>query len=82
VDDELSPEDTVASVLELQAEVVRISDDIIARNDDPTTLAAEAPFGPPARPLRWILVHLVEELGRHAGHADILREQLDGAVGR
>jgi len=32
--------------------------------------------------LRWILVHLIEEMARHAGHADIVREQLDGAVGR
>ncbi|MFJ9697530.1 DinB family protein [Kitasatospora sp. NPDC101183] len=32
--------------------------------------------------MRWVLVHLIEETGRHAGHADILREQLDGAVGR
>jgi Protein of unknown function (DUF664) len=32
--------------------------------------------------LRWVLVHMIEETARHAGHADILREQLDGAVGR
>jgi hypothetical protein len=32
--------------------------------------------------LRWILVHLIEETARHAGHADILREQIDGSVGR
>ena len=32
--------------------------------------------------LRWILVHLVEELARHAGHADILRELIDGETGR
>ncbi|MGI9600996.1 MAG: DinB family protein [Acidimicrobiales bacterium] len=32
--------------------------------------------------LRWILVHLIEEIARHAGHADIIREQIDGSVGR
>ena len=32
--------------------------------------------------LRWVLAHLVEETARHAGHADILRELLDGTVGR
>ncbi|MFJ2578954.1 DinB family protein [Kitasatospora aureofaciens] len=32
--------------------------------------------------MRWVLVHMIEETGRHAGHADIIREQLDGAVGR
>jgi hypothetical protein len=31
--------------------------------------------------LRWIYVHMIEELARHAGHADILREQIDGATG-
>jgi len=31
--------------------------------------------------LRWIYVHMIEETARHAGHADILREQTDGATG-
>ena len=31
--------------------------------------------------MRWIFVHMIEETARHAGHADILREQLDGATG-
>ncbi|HET8788972.1 MAG TPA: DUF664 domain-containing protein, partial [Actinomycetes bacterium] len=30
---------------------------------------------------RWILTHMLEETARHVGHADILREQLDGATG-
>ena len=32
--------------------------------------------------MRWVLVHLIEETARHAGHADILRERLDGSIGR
>jgi uncharacterized damage-inducible protein DinB len=31
--------------------------------------------------LRWIYVHMIEETARHAGHADILREQIDGSTG-
>jgi hypothetical protein len=31
--------------------------------------------------LRWILVHMIEEYARHNGHADLLREGLDGSVG-
>lgn len=31
--------------------------------------------------LRWVLVHLIEEYARHAGHADLLRESIDGQVG-
>jgi uncharacterized damage-inducible protein DinB len=32
--------------------------------------------------LRWVLLHLIEETARHAGHADIIRETLDGSRGR
>jgi len=31
--------------------------------------------------LRWVLLHLLEETARHAGHADLLREAIDGTVG-
>jgi dienelactone hydrolase/uncharacterized damage-inducible protein DinB len=31
--------------------------------------------------LRWVLLHLIEETARHAGHADMLREAIDGTVG-
>jgi uncharacterized damage-inducible protein DinB len=31
--------------------------------------------------VRWVVVHMIEETARHAGHADILREQIDGATG-
>ena len=41
------------------------------------------PFGGrPVVNLRWILGHLLEEIARHAGHADILRELVDGQTGR
>jgi hypothetical protein len=33
------------------------------------------------RSLRWVLLHLIEETARHAGHADIIRETLDGSRG-
>jgi uncharacterized damage-inducible protein DinB len=32
--------------------------------------------------LRWIYLHMIEEYARHNGHADLIRELLDGAVGR
>ena len=31
--------------------------------------------------LRWILVHLLEETARHAGHLDVIREAIDGRTG-
>jgi len=62
----------------------------IAATTDAAARAASAmddvgvhPFGS-AGPwsLRWTLTHLVEETARHAGHADILRELIDGSTGR
>ena len=31
--------------------------------------------------LRWIILHMIEEYARHNGHADMLREAVDGQVG-
>lgn len=31
--------------------------------------------------LRWVYVHMIEEYARHAGHADLLRERVDGSKG-
>jgi uncharacterized damage-inducible protein DinB len=31
--------------------------------------------------MRWILIHMIEEYSRHNGHADLLRERIDGATG-
>jgi hypothetical protein len=33
------------------------------------------------RSARWILVHMIEEYARHCGHADLLRQAIDGATG-
>ncbi|WP_144300438.1 DinB family protein [Stackebrandtia nassauensis] len=38
--------------------------------------------GEPSPCLRWILVHTIEDTARHAGHLDILRERIDGSIGR
>ncbi|MFH8572069.1 DinB family protein [Streptomyces sp. NPDC017993] len=39
------------------------------------------PHGDGKLNLRWIYVHMIEEYARHNGHADLLREQIDGATG-
>ncbi|HEV8063229.1 MAG TPA: DinB family protein [Acidimicrobiales bacterium] len=36
----------------------------------------------PVPNLRWVVMHLLEETARHAGHADIIRELIDGQAGR
>lgn len=47
---------------------------------DDTFPLPEAPWYPPSSrvSMRWLLLHLIEETARHAGHADIIRESLDG----
>ena len=44
--------------------------------DDPSRSTEKSTFS-----LRWIMIHMIEEYARHNGHADLLREQIDGAVG-
>ena len=45
-------------------------------------LDREVPFrGDRTVSARWVLAHLIEETARHAGHLDVVRELLDGAVG-
>lgn len=47
---------------------------------DETFPLPEAPWFPKGAKvsMRWMLLHLVEEFARHAGHADVIRESLDG----
>jgi hypothetical protein len=80
-DDDLTG-DTVGSVQALYRGLSERTAQIVADHDDLGDLAAMALPGQDKRTLRWVLAHLVEESGRHAGHADILREQIDGSVGR
>lgn len=80
--DELTADDTPVAVIDTYRTIAATSTEIIRRCDDLDIRAAVAPFGPPAKSMRWLLVHMIEETARHAGHADILREQIDGVVGR
>ncbi|WP_326552232.1 DinB family protein [Micromonospora sp. NBC_01813] len=76
------PDDTVDGLLADYREAIARANQVIDACED---LAGPAPR-PPGRGLapsmRWVLVHMIEETARHAGHADILREQIDGSTGR
>ena len=49
--------------------------------DDTFPLPNDPWFPPDERvSMRWVLLHLISEMARHAGHADIIRESLDGAT--
>ncbi|WP_436739822.1 DinB family protein [Streptomyces sp. BBFR102] len=77
-----APTDSVADVVVRYRDAVERANDIL---DGCADLSAPAPRARPGRPapsIRWALTHLIEETGRHAGHADILRELIDGTTGR
>ncbi len=72
----VAPEDSVASLIDDYRAVCAQSRAFAARHtlDDVVPHARMHEVS-----LRWIYVHLIEETARHAGHLDILREQLDAA---
>ncbi|MEE4598395.1 DinB family protein [Streptomyces sp. DSM 41524] len=77
-----APAQSATAVVARYRETVREANEVL---DTCTDLGAPLPRsrpGAPAPAVRWALTHMIEETGRHAGHADILRELLDGATGR
>jgi len=56
-------------------------DDVVDAAPDLEVFCADTGAESPVT-LRWVLMHLLEETARHAGHADILRELIDGRTGR
>ncbi len=77
-----APEEKADGVLADYREAVRRANQVIEACTDLTRAAPRAPRRQSSPSMRWVLVHMIEETGRHAGHADILREQIDGAIGR
>jgi hypothetical protein len=69
----LTDADTVESVLEQYRQAWTNADEIASAHslDDLAMLNRRGQLS-----LRWIYVHMIEELARHAGHGDILREQI------
>jgi hypothetical protein len=82
----LGPDETLGDVLaELAACGAETEQAIagIADLDQPVPVPQGVPWFPDdveAWSVRWVLLHLIEELARHAGHADIVREGVDGAT--
>ena len=63
------------------AEACARSRQVVARADGLDQRSAQARANGQYVDLRWVLLHLIEETARHAGHADLLREAIDGATG-
>ena len=82
----LGPDETLAKVLATYDEVALETAAVIGGIAD-LNQAVPVPKGVPWFPqdidawsVRWVLLHLIEEIGRHAGHADLVRESIDGAT--
>ncbi|CAM5257856.1 DinB family protein [Streptomyces xanthochromogenes] len=78
----LTGDETVEGVLAFWAEVAVETEEFIRKvpSLDDTFPLPDAPWFPKDGrvSMRWLMIHLVEEMARHAGHADIIRESLDG----
>ncbi|MFE0028000.1 DinB family protein [Amycolatopsis sp. NPDC059021] len=78
--------ETLEGVLARYDEVARRTEEVIAGIADlgqPVPVPKNVPWFPKdvdAWSVRWVLLHLIEETARHAGHADIVREHIDGAT--
>jgi uncharacterized damage-inducible protein DinB len=70
-----------ADVLRDYRTAIEDSDRAIRAAPDPDARIA-VPVEGNRHTLRWVIAHMTSETARHAGHADILREQLDGTTGR
>ena len=79
----LLPGETLAGVLEDYAKVAQRTDELVASLPDLNVShpLPKAPWFPPGarRSARRVFLHIIAETAQHAGHADIIRESLDGA---
>ncbi|MFF3316514.1 DinB family protein [Streptomyces sp. NPDC003035] len=78
----LTDEETIPQVLTFWEGVQKETEEFVREvpSLDDTFPLPSAPWFPKDGrvSVRWMLLHLVQEMGRHAGHADIIRESLDG----
>ncbi|OLP02467.1 mini-circle protein [Mycolicibacterium porcinum] len=78
----VEPSDAVADVVARYRDAVERANEVLDACTDLGAPVRRSPSGRPAPTVRWALTHMIEETGRHAGHADILRELIDGTTGR
>lgn len=72
------PDETTDDIVSFYGRARAAADQVIAEVDIDDT--GTAWFGD-AVSMRWVLIHMIEETARHAGHVDIVRELIDGATG-
>jgi uncharacterized damage-inducible protein DinB len=62
-------------------DAIERSNAVLVKVDDLSQLSIKTDRKGDPWSIRWILVHMIEETARHCGHADFIRESLDGSVG-
>lgn len=72
------PDETAADIIAFYKRACAAADAMIAETD--LDELGKSWRGDPVS-MRWVLVHMIEEVARHAGQMDIMRELIDGAVG-
>jgi uncharacterized damage-inducible protein DinB len=80
---QMQPDETLAGLLHLyetEADRTDVAIGDIADLGRDVPLPKGVPWFPESASVRWVLLHMIQETARHAGHADIIRESLDGAV--
>jgi len=77
----IEPDETTKGILDLYNGECDRSREIVAKASSLDDVVQHPRHTEWSMSRRWILAHMVEETARHVGHADILREQLDGATG-
>ena len=78
---EVPPDRNAADIVQDYRDAIHESDVAIRRIGDPEALTVR-PIDYRPLSLRWVLAHITSETARHAGHADIIREQIDNVTGR
>jgi uncharacterized damage-inducible protein DinB len=77
----LREDDSVDSILAEYREAVTRSTSVVEAASSLDDLSAQRDEYRGHVSLRWILVHMIEETARHAGHLDVMREAIDGRTG-
>jgi uncharacterized damage-inducible protein DinB len=80
-DEQVGPADTLQSAIAAYQQTWERTDAVVAAERSLSELCRNVGNEAPVN-LRWVLMHLLEETARHAGHADVLREMVDGDTGR
>lgn len=78
----IEPDETTAQIVDGYRREIARANALIAPDGVTMNMPVRNPMtGQESMILRWVIVHMIEETGRHNGHADLMREAIDGQTG-